>query len=173
MPLPFSTSRFRILEPQWLLVDRQAINQQAADELGGDELGRASEEGLGEFWEALGGRGRYGRQLGRSQISVLTPGGGWKILEVTTPRPFTPMSVEQLKAFWEAVQVDAGLQEKLKRAGDLDAFLAIAKEAGFDISKATWLKYQARQTLELTDEQLEGVSGGSLFPVLVAPWDLC
>jgi len=36
----------------------------------------------------------------------------------------------------------------------------MAKEAGFDVSKADWLKYQANQTLELSDEELEGVAGG-------------
>jgi len=36
------------------------IGQQAADELGGDQLGRAGEEGLGEGLEVLGGRGGYG-----------------------------------------------------------------------------------------------------------------
>jgi len=38
-----------------------ALHQQAADELGGDDLGRAGEEGLGEmvweYWEGLGGFG--------------------------------------------------------------------------------------------------------------------
>jgi hypothetical protein len=38
--------------------------------------------------------------------------------------------------------------------------LAIAKDAGFEISKAAWLRYQANQTLELSDEELEGVAGG-------------
>jgi len=38
-----------------------ALHQQAADELGGDKLGGASEEGLGECWEGLGG---YGSGLG-------------------------------------------------------------------------------------------------------------
>ena len=38
--------------------------------------------------------------------------------------------------------------------------MAIAKEAGFDLSKADWLRYQANQTLELSDEELEGVTGG-------------
>jgi predicted ribosomally synthesized peptide with nif11-like leader len=70
------------------------------------------------------------------------------------------MSEEQLKAFWEAVQADEDLQEKLQGAADLDAFLAIAKEAGFNISKADWLEYQANQTLELSDEELESVTGG-------------
>jgi len=41
--------------------------------------------------------------------------------------------------------------------------VAMAKEAGFDVSKADWLKYQAKQTLELrelNDEELEEVAGG-------------
>ena len=71
------------------------------------------------------------------------------------------MPEEQLKAFLEAVKSDVGLQEKLKGAADLDAALALLDEAGFDISKADWLKYQANQTLELSDEELEGVAGGT------------
>ena len=72
------------------------------------------------------------------------------------------MSEEQLSAFLAALKADAGLQEKLKGASDLDAALAIAKEAGFDVSKADWVKYQAKQTLELSDEQLEEVAGGTI-----------
>ena len=71
------------------------------------------------------------------------------------------MSEEQLAALLAKLKDDAGLQEKLKGAADLDAVLAIAKEAGFDVSKAAWLKYQANQTLELSDEELEDVSGGA------------
>ena len=71
------------------------------------------------------------------------------------------MSEEQLKAFLEAVKADAGLQEKLKGAGDLDAAVATAKEAGFDVSKEDWVSYQANQILELSDEKLEAVTGGS------------
>jgi predicted ribosomally synthesized peptide with nif11-like leader len=70
------------------------------------------------------------------------------------------MSEEQLTALLAKLKDDAGLQEKLKGAADLDAVLAIAKEAGFDISKAAWLRYQANQTLELSNEQLESVGGG-------------
>jgi len=70
------------------------------------------------------------------------------------------MSEEQLAALLAKLKDDEGLQEKLKGAADLDAVLAIAKEAGFDISKAAWLRYQANQTLELSDEELEGVAGG-------------
>jgi len=72
------------------------------------------------------------------------------------------MSEEQLAALLAKIREDAGLQEKLKGAADLDAVLAIATEAGFDISKADWLRYQAKQTIELSDEELEGVVGGQL-----------
>ena len=77
------------------------------------------------------------------------------------------MSEEQLKAFLEAVKADVGLEEKLKGAADLDACVALAKEAGFDVSKADWLKYQSERILELelSDEELEGVTGGKVLSV--------
>jgi predicted ribosomally synthesized peptide with nif11-like leader len=71
------------------------------------------------------------------------------------------MSEEQLAALLTKLKEDAGLQKKLKGAADLDTAVALAKEAGFDVSKADWLKYQAKQTLELSDEELEGVAGGA------------
>ncbi len=74
--------------------------------------------------------------------------------------PLLAISEEQLAALLAKLKDDAGLQEKLKGAADLDAVLAMAKDAGFEISKAAWLRYQANQTLELSDEELEGVSGG-------------
>ena len=69
------------------------------------------------------------------------------------------MSEEQLSALLAKLKEDAGLQEKLKGAADLDAAVAMAKEAGFDVSKADWIKYQAQQTLELSDAELENVAG--------------
>ena len=80
--------------------------------------------------------------------------------------PLLTMSEEQLAALIAKLKDDEGLQEKLKGADDLDAVLAIAKDAGFDISKAAWLRYQAQQTIELSDEELEGVAGGLLFPLI-------
>ena len=76
----------------------------------------------------------------------------------TSPTP-KEMSEEQLKAFWEAVQADAGLQEKLSAAKDADAVVAIAETAGFDVSKADWLKHVV-ELLELSDEELERAAGG-------------
>jgi predicted ribosomally synthesized peptide with nif11-like leader len=72
------------------------------------------------------------------------------------------MSEEQLSVLLAKLKEDAGLQEKLKRAADLDTAVALAKEAGFDVNKADWLKHQAKQTLELSDEELEGVAGGKM-----------
>jgi predicted ribosomally synthesized peptide with nif11-like leader len=78
------------------------------------------------------------------------------------------MSEEQLSALLAKLKDDATLKERLKGAADLDAAVALANEAGFDVSNADWLKYQANQTLELSDvsdEELEGVAGGSVCPV--------
>ena len=93
------------------------------------------------------------------QTSVLTPGWSWAILEASTPCPLTPMSEEQLKAFLDAVKADAGLQEKLKAAADVDAVVEIAKAAGFVISAEELQNAQA----EVSEDELEGVAGGKLF----------
>ena len=74
--------------------------------------------------------------------------------------PLLAMSEEQFSALLAKLKDDAGLQEKLKGAADLDGAVAMAKDAGFDVSKADWLRYQANQTVELSDEELEGVAGG-------------
>jgi hypothetical protein len=55
--------RFHNYAPQQLAIGLP-FHQQAADEPWGDDLGRAGEEGLGEGWEDLGGRGGYGSGLG-------------------------------------------------------------------------------------------------------------
>ncbi|QPN58465.1 Nif11-like leader peptide family natural product precursor [Synechococcus sp. CBW1002] len=49
-------------------------------------------------------------------------------------------------------------------SADLDAVVAIAKEAGYAISKSEILKAQemgSKAMTELSDEQLAGVAGGS------------
>jgi predicted ribosomally synthesized peptide with nif11-like leader len=69
------------------------------------------------------------------------------------------MSEEQLSALFAKLKEDAGLQQKLKAAADLDTAMAIVKEAGFDVSKADWLRYQEQQSHELNDSELESVAG--------------
>ena len=80
------------------------------------------------------------------------------------------MSDEQLSAFLAAVTEDAELQEKLKGAADLDAAVAIARDAGFDVSKEDCLKYQAEQAPEMSDEELAGVTGGVYTPPATLNW---
>jgi predicted ribosomally synthesized peptide with nif11-like leader len=75
------------------------------------------------------------------------------------------MSEEQLTALLAKLKDDAGLQEKLKGAANLDAAVALAKEAGFDVTKEDLLRHQSKQTtLELSDAELEGIAGGKEAP---------
>ena len=69
------------------------------------------------------------------------------------------MSEEQLKSFLEMVKTDTSLQEKLKGVTDADSALAIAKEAGFAITAEDIQSMQS--STDLSDEELEGVAGGS------------
>ena len=73
------------------------------------------------------------------------------------------MSEEQLAALLAKLKDDAELQEKLQGSADLDAAVTLVKEEGFDVSKADLLRYQANQTLELSDEEPEGVAGGGFM----------
>ena len=68
-----------------------------------------------------------------------------------------PMSEEQLKAFLEKAKRDSALKEKLQSATDAETVVAIAKEAGFNIS-ADELKNAG--SVDLSDQELDGVAGG-------------
>ena len=140
------------------------MRRQAADELGGNQLGGQGEEGFGEV---LTGRGGYGSGSVRVCLGVLTPLVEGANLEAHTP--LSAMSAEQLLAFWAAVEADASLQEKLSAStdGEIDtpleaaAVVAIAKDAGFIITVADLLRADAEAILELSDEELEKVAGGT------------
>ncbi len=73
------------------------------------------------------------------------------------------MSEEQLKAFITKVQADASLQEQLKAEGA--DVVGIAKTAGFLITIDDLNSHSA----ELSDEELEGVSGGGGEPPACEP----
>ena len=80
------------------------------------------------------------------------------------------MSAEQLTAFWAAVEADASLQEKLSAStdGEIDtpleaaAVVAISKDAGFTITPGDLLRADAQAILELNDDELDKVAGGSI-----------
>ena len=63
------------------------------------------------------------------------------------------MSKEQLKAFLEKVKGDTSLQEKLKAAKSQDDVVSMAKEHGHD--------FGTEHITQLSEEELEGVSGGN------------
>jgi predicted ribosomally synthesized peptide with nif11-like leader len=67
------------------------------------------------------------------------------------------MLKEQLQAFLEAVKGDTALQARIQDTTDLDAIVAIAMEAGFVVSKQ---ELEAAQALELSEGELETISGG-------------
>ena len=70
------------------------------------------------------------------------------------------MPEEQLKAFLGKVKGDTSLQDKLKAAKSPEDVVAIAKEHGYD--------FGTEHISELSEEELESVSGGTLTP---APYD--
>lgn len=74
------------------------------------------------------------------------------------------MSEEQLNSLLAKLKQDPDLKQRLQDVNDLDAVVNVAKEAGFDVGKADWLRYQAKQVLEMCDEELERVAGGKGGP---------
>ena len=70
------------------------------------------------------------------------------------------MSQEQLSLLLDKIKNNSDLREQLKSASDFDAALAIAKDAGFDVTKEDWLQYQGQQTISLSDQELSQVAGG-------------
>ena len=68
------------------------------------------------------------------------------------------MSLDQLKAFLEKVKGDSNLQEKLKAAKSPEDVVGIAKEHGHEFTAD---KINLLQPQDLSDADLEGVSGGT------------
>ena len=70
------------------------------------------------------------------------------------------MSDDQFKAFLEAVEADAALQEKVQTEANryADAVVAIAKEVGFRITAEDVKRAQ----LEISEDNLDGVVGGNI-----------
>ena len=81
------------------------------------------------------------------------------------------MSDEKIMSFLNLLRTDVALQQKFRAAdSNWSSFIAIAKSAGFDFSESemkmvAWDVMRLRQvdeTVNLTDEDLEGVSGGTM-----------
>ena len=66
------------------------------------------------------------------------------------------MTQEQLIAFIANAKGNTSLQEQLKAAADTNSVASIAKDAGFHLPADHFSKAQS----ELSEEELEGVTGG-------------
>ena len=71
------------------------------------------------------------------------------------------MSLEQLKAFLEKVKGDSNLQDKLKAAKSSEDVVGIAKEHGHE--------FTADKFSQLSEEELEGVAGGTVVITITIP----
>jgi predicted ribosomally synthesized peptide with nif11-like leader len=70
------------------------------------------------------------------------------------------MPEESLLMLISELKKNVELQQKLRGATDLDDAISIAQQAGYNVRKSDWLEFQAKQTLELSDSELERVVGG-------------
>ena len=71
------------------------------------------------------------------------------------------MSLEQLKAFLAKSKDDQSIQDKLKAAKSPEDVVGIAKEHGHE--------FTAGKITELSEEELEGVTGGAICENIVKP----
>ena len=76
------------------------------------------------------------------------------------------MSNEQLRSFLSKAKTDASLHSKLQGAKNTEEVISIAKEYGHDFSA------DSIDRTELSDQDLEGVSGGTIS-VLVKGREEC
>lgn len=72
------------------------------------------------------------------------------------------MSKEHLNAFLQKIKTDPSLQAKLSQAADSDAVIAIARDLELTITSGD-LQSQSL----LSDEELEGLSGGNYESAMV------
>ena len=74
---------------------------------------------------------------------------------MTAEATLPAISKEQLKAFLEKAKDDLNLQERLKAAKSQDKAASITKEHGHN--------FGTEHISQLSEEELDGVTGGALF----------
>ena len=73
------------------------------------------------------------------------------------------MSIEKFASELSKIKADTELVAKLKGAASIEDAVALAKGAGYDVTKEDLLKFKSSQDVELNDEALEGVAGGGII----------
>jgi predicted ribosomally synthesized peptide with nif11-like leader len=69
------------------------------------------------------------------------------------------MALDQLDAFMAHANGDQQLRQQLEQPLDLEAFLALARGAGFNLSEQDVLAAQARADSQLSDSELQRRAG--------------
>jgi predicted ribosomally synthesized peptide with nif11-like leader len=69
------------------------------------------------------------------------------------------MALDQLDAFMAHAHADLQLRQQLEQPLDLEAFLALARGAGFNLSEQDVLAAQAREDSLLSDSELQRRAG--------------
>lgn len=74
------------------------------------------------------------------------------------------MSIDAIRLFGEAVREDPALLEKVKAVGsDIDGMVALARESGFSFTAEELRDSAGAGQGELTEEQLQKLSGGGTW----------
>ena len=69
------------------------------------------------------------------------------------------MALHHLDQFLQQARLDPNLAEQLKQPMDLEAFLALASQAGYQLSEQDVLAAQARQEASLSNRDLHQRAG--------------
>ncbi len=69
------------------------------------------------------------------------------------------MSLQQLDAFLDHCRSRPELQEQLHAGVDLEAFLALARGAGYELTETDVIEAQQRAEADLSDEELQRRAG--------------
>ena len=78
------------------------------------------------------------------------------------------MSIESAKAFYERVETDTELQEKLKELNTKENIEPYVKgELGYEFTLEEMQKVIFEKNPEMTDEELEAVVGGSITLITI------
>ena len=81
------------------------------------------------------------------------------------------MSIESAAAFYQLLEKDSELQQKLKELATKEKVAQYVKgELGYDFTQEEMQKVVFEQNPEMTDEELEAVVGGALISTGVALW---
>lgn len=73
------------------------------------------------------------------------------------------MSLENIKKFNEAVSTDEALMEEVKKVGtNLDELIALGKKKGYDFTAEELTELSQKKEGELSEEELDNVSGGAV-----------